>query len=56
MLDAIFLSQHPTWTPTDLDAADQDIIDILSAMDAESAKISRREAAKANAAAMRRSR
>jgi len=56
MLDAIFLSQHPSWTPVDLADADQDILDILSAMDAESAKISRREAAKADAAARRRSR
>ena len=53
MSDAIFLHQHPTWSAADLDATDQDLIDILSALDAEGAKIARRQQAKADAAAHR---
>jgi hypothetical protein len=35
MSDAIFLSLRPSWSQTDLDSADQDIVDLLSAIDYE---------------------
>jgi len=57
MQDAIFLHQHPSWSPADLDGAPQDIIDLLEAMATEGAKIAqseqRRDDAKARAAARR---
>jgi hypothetical protein len=35
MSDAIFLSLRPSWSQADLDSADQDIVDLLSAIDYE---------------------
>ena len=36
--DALFLTAHPTWSQRDLDEADQDIVDLLSAIQHESAE------------------
>ena len=43
LLDALFLTAHPTWSQRDLDEADQDIVDLLSAIQHESAQHSRQQ-------------
>ena len=45
--DALFLSAHPSWSQRDLNEADQDIVDYLSAIQLETAKRSREEHAQA---------
>jgi hypothetical protein len=38
MADALFLHTHPEWSQRDLDEADQDIVDLLSAIQYEGAR------------------
>jgi len=44
MSDALFLAAHPSWSHRDLMEADQDIIDLLAAIQYEGAMHSQREA------------
>lgn len=57
MSDALFLAAHPAWSHRDLLEADQDIVELLSAIQYEGALHAKREAQKrdreANAAAHR---
>lgn len=41
--DAFFLSAHPSWSQRDLDTAEQDIVDYLSAIQLESARHSQQQ-------------
>jgi hypothetical protein len=41
--DAFFLSAHPSWSQHDLDTAEQDIVDYLSAIQHEQARHSQQE-------------
>lgn len=45
--DAFFLVAHPSWSQRDLDDADQDIVDYLSAIQHEGALESERQRQKA---------
>lgn len=45
---AIFLRKHPGWNSDDYDAAEQDLIDIMQALDNESARRSNERALQAH--------
>jgi hypothetical protein len=36
---ALFLTNHPAWSPRDLDTADPDLIDLMRAIDGAVAKV-----------------
>jgi hypothetical protein len=57
--DALFLNGHPSWSQRDLDEADQDVVDYLSAISRETAleaQRQNRQAEREQAAAAHRSR
>lgn len=45
---AIFLRKHPGWSPDDYDNADQDLIDLMFAIDNEAARRSNERALQAH--------
>lgn len=47
MADALFLHSHPSWSQRDLDTADQDLIDLLGAIQYEAAKASQKQSLQA---------
>jgi len=52
--DALFLSRHDGWSQTDLDATDQDILDLMEVVDYERARLTQHQNREASAAARRR--
>ena len=39
LADALFLYTHPSWSPSDLESGDQDLVDLLDALQHEQAVI-----------------